>query len=145
MKDFPGATGKMNTWPRVEAIPNAEFLLRELSKTRDCYIATNANDSTKKDIIEALQRVGLNTFLKDIFCYKEIGHAKPSKAFFDTIISRLNIQKEEVLMIGDHLQKDVEGAINNGIDAILYDPENQNKNYSGKKVSDLKMILALLD
>ena len=145
MRDFPGETGKMNTWAKVEAMPNAEFLLKELSKTKDCYIATNANDSEKKDIIEALERVGLNTYLKDIFCFKEIGYAKPSRDFFNTIISKLNIQKEDILMIGDDLEKDVKGAMANGIEAILYDPENQHKYYKGEKVIDLKNILDLLN
>lgn len=145
MKDFPSETGKMKTWSKVEAMTHAEFLLKKLSKTRACYIATNANDSTKKDIIEALERVGLNKYFKDIFCFKEIGYSKPSKEFFDTIISKLNIRKEEVLMIGDDLVKDVQGAIDNGIDALLYDPENTHKNYPGEKVSDLKMILKLLN
>ncbi len=141
MKDFPYETGKMKSWQQVEAMPNAEFLLKELSKKRNCYIATNAIDSEKEDIIEALKRVGLNSYLKDIFCYKEIGYLKPSKAFFDIIISKLNIQKEEALMIGDDLEKDAKGAQDCGIESILYDFKNEYQEYQGKRIVDLCEVL----
>jgi len=73
MQDFPHEIGKMHTWLKVEAMPNADKMLNELSKKADCYLATNARDSSKLDIFKALERVNLHKYFKDIFCYIEIG------------------------------------------------------------------------
>lgn len=140
LKDFPDETGKMHTWQKVKAMPNAEQMLRELSKRADCYLATNAKDSNKEDIIKALQRVNLHIYFKDIFCYKEIGFSKPSKEYFDTIVEKLHIQKSEIVMIGDNLEADIKGAQNNGIESILYDYNDDYPDYQGAKIRDLLMI-----
>ena len=95
MKDLPSETGVMHNWSKVEAMPNAEEMLKELSQHTDCYLATNAKDSQKEDILKALQRVNLHTYFKDIFCYKEIGFLKPSKEYFDTIFKKLNVDKKK--------------------------------------------------
>ncbi len=100
-----------------------------MNQKSDCY----AMDLEKEDIETAIKRVGLNKYFRDIFCYREIGYPKPSKDFFNAILSKLAVQKEEVLMTRDDLKKDVKSAIGNEIDAILYDPENSHKHYRGKK------------
>jgi len=141
LKDFPNETGKMHTWQKVEAMPNAEKMLRELSQLTDCYLATNAKDSNKVDIIKALQRVNLHKYFKDIFCYKEIGFLKPSKEYFDTIVEKLNIEKSEIVMIGDNLENDIKGAESNGIESILYDYNDEYKDYHGAKITDLLTII----
>ena len=142
MKGFPNETGAMHTWHRVEAMPNAEEMLRKLSQLTDCYLATNAKDSDKEDIIKALQRVNLHKYFKDVFCYREIGFSKPSKEYFDSIIEKLNIEKNEVIMIGDNLEDDIRGAENYGIKSILYDYKDKYKNYHGDRITDLLMIIS---
>ena len=141
MKDFPNETGKMHTWHKVEAMPNAEKMLRELSQLTDCYLATNAKDSDKEDIIKALKRVNLHKYFKDVFCYREIGFSKPSKDYFDAIIEKLKVQKENIVMVGDNLESDIIGAQRSGIDTILFASENKYPDYNGLRVSDLVMIV----
>ena len=140
MKDFPNETGAMHTWHRVEAMPNAEEMLKELSQQADCYLATNAKDSNKADITKALQRVNLDKYFKDIYCYREIGFFKPSKEYFDSIIEKLNIQKSEAIMIGDNLNADIRGAEDYGIESVLYDYKDEYKDYRGNRITDLLMI-----
>ncbi|MCD4794804.1 MAG: HAD hydrolase-like protein [Bacteroidales bacterium] len=43
-------------------------------------------------------------------------------------------------MVGDDLEKDIQGALEFGFSAILYDPINKYPDYQGKKVSNLMMI-----
>ncbi len=143
MREFPDEKGKMYEWSRVEAMPNAEIVLKELSSKADCYLATNAKDSEKDDIIKSLQRVNLHSYFKDIFCFKEIGFPKPSKEYFNSILEKLNCKKDDIVMIGDNLEKDVLGAENSGIDGILYDFNNQYKDYQGSSINDLKELLKL--
>jgi len=142
LKDFPNETGKMHTWQKVEAMPNAEKMLKELSQLADCYLATNAKDSYKEDIIKALQRVNLHKYFKDIFCYKEIGFLKPSKEYFDSIVEKLNVEKSEIVMVGDNLETDIKGAESNDIESILYDIKDEHKDYRGVRITDLLMIIS---
>ena len=143
MRDFPNESGKMHKWTRVEAMPNAEKLLSKLSQQTDCFIATNARDSAKGDIVKALKRVNLDSYFKDIFCYQDLGFLKPSTEYFDAIINSLNKDKNELLMIGDDLENDVKGAQNYGIGSILYDFNNAYQDYEGRKISDLLDIIDL--
>ncbi len=136
MKDFPDQSGPMWTWDRVEIMPGADVMLRTVSSLADCYIATNAKDSDKEDILRALKRVDLDVYFRDIFCYRELKVAKPAKAYFDRILIRIKAKKQEMIMIGDNLKTDVEGVIENEIDAILYDYENLYPDYPGMKISN---------
>jgi putative hydrolase of the HAD superfamily len=144
MKDFPEETGKMFLWEKVEAMPNAETALKQLSSHADCYIATNAKDSNKEDIEKALQRVGLDKYFKGVFCYCELGYLKPSKEYYRTIIQQLNVSTEALVMVGDNLDADIKGAQAVGIRAILYAPQQKYPEYLGERVDDLLQVNALL-
>jgi putative hydrolase of the HAD superfamily len=139
IKDFPDQTGPMYAWNKIEKVENSEECLQQLTKTYDCYLATNAKDSTILEIRKALQIVHLNEYFKDIFCFKEIGFEKPSKEYFDIVLKRLSLKAQEVLLVGDNLENDVIGGLQNGMEAILFDPEGKNQ-YAGLKVQSLLEI-----
>jgi len=141
MKDFPDEKGPMYTWRKVEIMPNADKLLKTLSQQTDCYIATNAKDSSKADIIKALERVNLNKYFKDVFCYNEIGFSKPSKEYFDYVVEKLNVDRSQITMVGDDYEKDYQGAKKNGISALIYTSNSGISNNSIKSVNNLIEIL----
>jgi putative hydrolase of the HAD superfamily len=93
-----------------------------LSSIARYHLATNARDSTAVEIRIALERVGLSRYITNVFCYREVGAEKPSRAFYSRILEILDCEPQEVLMVGDDLQKDVVGAMDCGIQAILYNP-----------------------
>jgi putative hydrolase of the HAD superfamily len=136
MIDFSDQKGPMYTWSRIEAVKNAKECLLQLSKVYPCYIATNAKDSTKEDIYKALHIVGIGTYIRDIFCFKEIGYEKPGADFFNTIFDKLALFPNEIAMIGDDLDKDFNGSIKNGINGILFDPKNNYSNIK-QRITDL--------
>ena len=49
--------------------------------------------------------------------YKIFG--KPSKEYFTQALEKINLNSHEVLVIGDDIESDIQGAINSGIDGIL--------------------------
>lgn len=118
MQDLPGQEGPMVSWPEVAIVPGAVALLRELANKGKCYIATNAENSSALQIRQALQRVGMDVFINDIFCFREIGFKKPDAEYFAAVLDKLNCTGDSVVMIGDSLENDVRGALNAGIDAI---------------------------
>lgn len=141
MRDFKDETGPMYLWSKVDIIPQADIVLKNLSASSNCYIATNAEDSNKEDIIKALQRVYINQYFKDIFCFKEIGFPKPSNDYFSEVFRRLNTDKDNIVMVGDSFENDIKGALEFGFKAVLYDPDNKYSEYQGLKISALSDLL----
>ncbi len=137
MRDYPEVKTPMYTWDKVEVIPHAAQILKTLSTRANVYLATNAIVSTKEEIIMALRRGGLDMYLKDVFCYRELGVKKPSVEYFDSIFDTIKRPKESAIMVGDNLTVDVRGAIDYGIDAVLYDPRSEHIDYSGYRITDL--------
>ncbi|RKU12648.1 HAD family hydrolase [Candidatus Poribacteria bacterium] len=118
MRDFPDFTGPMAAWPHVEALPNVKEVLIELQPQWTLVLATNSVDSDETGIWEALNRVGLDSRLDKVFCFRTIGHSKPSPEFFDYIVKDLRMDRHRLVMVGDGFEKDVLGANRSGIRGI---------------------------
>ena len=70
--------------------------------------------------IEKLKRLKLLELIDIVVTSEEIGIEKPSTYMFNTILNKLNLQKHEVIMIGDNYKKDILGATNCKIYALYY-------------------------
>lgn len=55
------------------------------------------------------------------FISSELGFRKPSAEFYHAVVSELNVGSEQILMVGDGLENDVEGALSVGMNAVLID------------------------
>jgi len=118
MRDFKEFSGPMKDWPRLEALPGAAETLAILHPGWILALATNAADSDEKDIRLALRRVDLERWLDKIYCFRKIGHKKPSPAFFQYILDDLKLASRSILMVGDNYEADVLGANACGIKAV---------------------------
>lgn len=115
MVDFPQATGKMCHWHTVEAISGAQETLAALAKKSQIYIATGAADSTELEIKQAFDRVSLSQYISGYFCKANIGLSKGTPEFLNAILSKLDIAKNNVAMVGDNFEKDIKPALAAGI------------------------------
>ena len=147
MRVFPEFDGPMVTWPQVEAMPHAEQVLAELRARSILAVATNAADSEEAEIRAALERVGLEMLLDKVYCYRKIGHKKPSKEFFDYILADLGLESSQAIMVGDDFEADVVGANNCGIRAIWYNVRADEKRESPmhRTIYDLRSLPKTLD
>jgi putative hydrolase of the HAD superfamily len=118
MRVFPDCDGPICTWPRVEALPHVEDTLIQLHEDWRMALATNAATSEEDEIWKALARVGLDRLLDKVYCYRTIGHKKPSREFFDYILHDLKLGRESVFLVGDDFEADVMGANRCGIRAV---------------------------
>jgi 2-haloacid dehalogenase len=73
---------------------------------------------------------------------------KPHKEFYIGLMNRINnFNKEEMLCIGDELEKDIRGGIDNGIDTCWFNLERISSNdeytpkYQINNLLELKQIL----
>jgi HAD superfamily hydrolase (TIGR01509 family) len=120
MRDFKDYRGPMKDWPRLEAIPGAPEALAALHPGWTLALATNANDSDEADIRATLQRVDLDQFLDRVYCFKNVGHKKPSVAFYQYILADLGLTNRSACMVGDNFEVDVLGANACGMRAIWF-------------------------
>ena len=67
-----------------------------------------------------LAACGLRDYFDTIILSEDAGANKPSQAFFDYALQRSEASSSTTLMIGDNLQTDIMGALDAGIDALLF-------------------------
>ena len=67
-----------------------------------------------------LAACGLRDYFDTIILSEDAGVNKPSPLYFDYALKVSGARREATLMIGDNLQTDVLGALNAGIDAMLF-------------------------
>jgi FMN phosphatase YigB (HAD superfamily) len=111
----------MALWPEVRATDGAVETLTDLSRRYRLGVATNASVSGLDMIERALARVSLAPFVSAIFCYRALGVRKSEPAFWDAVVARLGVERDEILMVGDDLVQDVRGPRASGIDAVWLD------------------------
>lgn len=66
-----------------------------------------------------LEQMGLSPYIDFAACPDDIGYLKPDKRCMEYVIKNLNADKNSTLYVGDSYDKDVIGAVNSGIDAVL--------------------------
>ena len=111
--------------------------LEYLNNKYDLYVLTNwfSDCYTKR-----LEKAGILKYFKEVVGADKI-EPKPKPGGFLYIASSTNL--DDCLMIGDRIDIDILGALNIGMDAILFDYKNE---YNGKykkitKIKELKEIL----
>ena len=98
-------------------LPGSKELLASLADKGVKLIAgTNGKTATQ---YQRLAMTGFDRYFQHIVISGEIGHAKPSRAFFDHIFHLYpQYQPSDFIMIGDSLQSDIVGAKQAQIDSI---------------------------
>lgn len=89
---------------------------------------------------------GLACYIDHIVLSEEIGAQKPAPQIFDFAMQLAKAPKEQVIMIGDNVETDIKGAYDFGLDSILFDPKQEQKDnfYATYRVAGLKEIEKIL-
>lgn len=93
--------------------PGTKEILLNLKKNYAIGIVTNGITQVKQIQYSKLE---IATLCDSFLVSEVLGIAKPDKAIFDLALQQLNAHAHEVLMIGDSLSSDYQGAINAGLD-----------------------------
>lgn len=106
-----------------QLIEGALELCQSLSVSHRLFVVTNGVAQTQ---IKRLKQSGLYEFFEDIFDSQSIGFQKPSKEFFDYVMSHIkDFNRKEALIIGDSLNTDIKGGLLSGIDTCWMDRKSQ--------------------
>ena len=130
---------------KVFPIDGVKDLLHELNDMGYIlYIITNG--PTKAAINKRFSLTESN--FKDMITSEEIGFMKPHHEFYEAMYRKFNIyNKDKMLIIGDELDKDILGGINEGIDTVWLNNNNSNNSidvnptYEITNIKKLKKIL----
>ena len=82
------------------------------------YLITNGLANVQRG---RLKLSGLESFFDGIFISDEMGTSKPSKIYYDMVVSQIDcFEKSNALVVGDSLVSDMPLGIENGIDTCFY-------------------------
>ena len=108
---------------RAEASSHLSPLSTYLLNISDRFLEFCSN---KPGVLEGAHE--LMDYFDTIILSEDAGVNKPSPQFFSYALEQSGAQRETTLMIGDNLQTDILGALNAGIDALLYNRWNAETN-----------------
>ena len=100
-------------------LEGAQEFLNALKKRGKIFLITNGTPQAKYGRLDSLN---LRSFFDGIYVSDEIGFAKPDVRFFEFLLKREHLLKDDCLVIGDSLSSDIAGANASGISCIWYDP-----------------------
>ncbi len=105
-------------------IPGSIELLKQLHSTYPLYALT---DNTHEIMAYLKQRYDFWPLFNGVVVSASIGHLKPSKEIFHHLLSTYQLVAHETLFLDD-IARNVEGARNVGIKAILFENTEQTVN-----------------
>lgn len=92
-----------------------EFLRQLKEKNKKIYLLSNAQKVFTDNEFRMLK---LDQYFDGVIYSSEEGCRKPSRHFFDVVIERYHLKKNETIMIGNDWISDIQGASNAGLDSL---------------------------
>ena len=129
-------------------MPGAEEAVEALSKKYRLFLASNGTASVQKG---RMTSANLYRFFEQVYVSQEIGHNKPSKAYFDACFARIpDFDPARAMIVGDSLTSDIQGGINAGIKTCWVNPAHDpgrpdiRPDYEIEALSQLSALLETL-
>ena len=103
-------------------LPGAEEAVDVLHRKYRLFLASNGTASVQKG---RMTSANLYRFFEKVFVSQEIGHNKPSKAYFDGCFAQIpGFDPKKAIIVGDSLSSDILGGINAGIRTCWVNPDH---------------------
>jgi putative hydrolase of the HAD superfamily len=109
-------------------------ILDYLKPKYNLHIITNGFEEVQN---HKLKNSGIQPYFQTITNSENAGAKKPNPIIFDCALQVANVDKTHSLMIGDCLEADVQGALSFGMDAIFFNPLQQEAPSTIKQISHL--------
>ena len=127
-------------------LPGAEEAVDRLSKKYRLFLASNGTAVVQKG---RMTSANLYRFFEKVFVSQEIGHNKPSKAYFDACFVQIpGFDPAKAMIVGDSLTSDIAGGINAGIRTCWVNPQRlpcPDHIHPDHEIEYLSQLEALLD
>lgn len=100
---------------RHEVFTDAVGALTRLGESHSMALVTNGAGCLQR---EKLAASGLADFFDAVVVSADLGLAKPDASIFEHVLTQLDVDGADAVMIGDSISKDVDGALAAGLGAI---------------------------
>lgn len=129
--------------PRKTGLVEGSIEILEYLKTKyELHIITNGFEEVQHIKMESS---GLSPYFGHVITSEGAGAKKPSKVIYDYSEKLTGAKPSNSIMIGDHYEADVFGALNAGWKAVLYEPnEIRKENVNYHHIHHLKELKELL-
>ena len=118
LADYMDSLGD-NIFPIPEALETLRYLRGKVRQ----YVLTNGVWASQR---KKLCNSGIIDIVDDVFVSEDIGFEKPAKEIYDRVLDKLGCtDRSEVMMVGDSLTTDIQGANNAGIPCCWFNPKHK--------------------
>ena len=111
------------------------------AKDIEAVILTNGPSDGQRAKFKTL---GLSRYIQRIYISEEIGFSKPNRRAFEFVLRDLDAAAPDVLMVGDSIENDIDGAEQAGIKAVLIDRGDIHSGNTGIRIVTLSEVIELL-
>ncbi len=116
-------------------------ILDYLQPKYELHIITNGFEEAQQ---RKMDNAGISTYFSTVTNSEMAGVKKPNPIIFNRALEQAKAQPQESIMIGDNIEADIQGALEVGFDAILFNYHNVKSEPSIKKVNHLLEIKTYL-
>lgn len=116
-----------NLWDEyLELLPSRTHLMEGcielLEYLKPKYPMTIITNGFKEVQHQKMTNSKLLPYFQHMVISEDVGHQKPASEIFEFALKVNNCKPQEVLMIGDNVEADIQGAKNAGIDSVFFNP-----------------------
>jgi 2-haloalkanoic acid dehalogenase type II len=119
-----------------------EEVIDILSTLKEKYKLILVSNTDNISIEQVLEKFSLENLFDKVYLSYQVGLIKTDKKFFKHVLSDLNLNVEECVMVGDSVQSDIMAAKQLGMKAILVDRRNGREFHP--KIKNLKELEKIL-
>ena len=126
---------------KTHLMPYTIDTLEYLSIKYKLHIITNGFDEIQ---LIKLNNCGIRKYFEQIITSDSTGFKKPDKRIFHHSLYKAKAKTKQSIMIGDHLEIDIVGARNAGLDQIYFNPKGKKHNESiTYEINCLKKLMSI--
>lgn len=119
----------INRWSKCAPEKLPESTIKVLEYVKSKYEVVVLTDWYKDQQVKRLEKAKILKYFQEVYAAENTKRKPFQEAFIQAIGEN---KPEECIMIGDNFQRDIEGALKAGIQAIYYNPNNTEQS---KKIS----------
>jgi len=127
------------SWMLAQPYQEIEETLQELRKQYELILISNTDQFSINNVLE---KFNLKIYFNSIFFSYQTGMIKTDQNFLKHVLQKNNLNRNEVIVVGDSIQSDIMPAKMLGIKAILVD-RNERRTFQ-PKIKNLKELKNLI-